>query len=87
MIIDEKYILKELKKEDLYFEDSVRGWESYHLVHTDKGGYTENELEFNILKDGSFSIDSERESYGIYLYSEQVKHLQMVLDEIKKMEQ
>lgn len=51
----------------------------------DLGGYMENEVEFYINKDGSFSIVTSGE-YGVYLYPQQVEHLRIALQELDEVQ-
>jgi hypothetical protein len=75
-----KWIFKKLDKKELYSEDMVDGYRSYKLVHTDEGGYTENELNFYFYSDGDIAINCYNSESGfISLYPEQVEHFKEFL--------
>jgi hypothetical protein len=70
-----KYLFKELDKEDLYSEDMLKGFRSWRVIHNDEGGWTENDVQFYLYKDGSITMSEQRSESATYLYPDQVEHL------------
>lgn len=69
-----KFMKKHLTNEDLSNEDIIKGLRNWYVIHTDTGGYSENEVEFWMYIDGTLSIISDRE-YGVRLQPEQIDAL------------
>ena len=63
----------------------IRSFRSWEVIHHDNGGYTDNEVEFNIYKDGMICIDGKRDF--TFLYPAQIEHLKFVLAELAKLEE
>jgi hypothetical protein len=60
--ISKKFIRKELEPKDFTHKDAVRVIRCWWVIHTDFGGYTENELDFHLWKDGSIAISGARDA-------------------------
>ncbi len=74
-----KFICQRLEPKDYTHEDSYCEYKTWYVIHTDYGGYTENELNISLLINGELSCWSDREGFGCYLYKEQVELLTHIL--------
>lgn len=51
-----KFISKELAEKDFTHKDAVRAVRCWFVIHTDTGGYTENDITFHRFCDGGITI-------------------------------
>ncbi len=54
-----KTITKVIEKKDYTHKEAIKAWKSWVVVHTDWGGYTEDELELYLWADGSMTISDD----------------------------
>ena len=82
MTDESKFLTKKLEGKELYSEEMNKGYKSWKVVHTDYGGYTENELSIYRYKDGSISMSAgDSENGFVYFCPEQVSFLIKTLNE------
>ncbi len=77
---DRKLIIQKLESKDFTHKDSYCEYKTWYVIHTDYGGYTENDIHISLSKDGDLSFWGDRE--GCYLYKEQVALVKDILNEI-----
>lgn len=58
-----RFVSRELDKKDFTHQDAVRAIRCWFVVHTDYGGYVENDFTFHRWEDGSITI-SENDGNG-----------------------
>lgn len=73
-----KWMVKELDKKDLYSEDMTVGYKFWKLIHTDDGGYTENEIRLYVFENGAISFSGDNDGAHIYFYPEQAEQLKTI---------
>jgi hypothetical protein len=70
--------LERVPVEEHVHKDSAAEFKSYRY-HGDEKGYEDTTVEINFYNDGAVSFSEEGTDKFIYLYSEQVKHLKIIL--------
>lgn len=78
-----KFMFGKLEKKDFYTADVIEGYRIWKVIHTDEGGYTENDLRIYVHKDGSVSISGDGDGEFVYIYPEHVKYLKDILNNIE----
>ncbi len=73
------FLQKELTGKDLYSEDIVRGYKMWTVVHTETGGYSENELNIYFHEDGSIFLSEEGGDGSISLSPKQLEYFKKLL--------
>lgn len=61
------FIKEELELKDFTHKDAIRAVRCWWVVHTKWGGYTENELDFHLWKDGSIAISGNGDGQFIMI--------------------
>jgi hypothetical protein len=79
-----KWTYEKLGEKDLYSKDMVCGYSFWKLVHTDKGGYNENEVNVYWHEDGAISFSRDGDGAFVYFYPEQFKQLLMALNNFEE---
>ena len=51
-----KFLHKTIEKKDFTHKDAVRAERFWIVVHTDEGGYTENDFTVHVWSNGDFTI-------------------------------
>lgn len=76
---EKKFMQKELAKADFTHRDAKKAFRFWIVVHTDEGGYMENDYTVHIWENGDFTIsDNDGESF-ISLHGEIAKAIIDVL--------
>jgi hypothetical protein len=77
--MSKKFVRRELKKENFTHPDAIRVVRAWWVVHTDTGGYTEDELDFHLWKDGSITISDTNDDQFISISGEMLDILRDLL--------
>jgi len=75
-----KFIVKHLNAKETDNANIVKEVRCWYVIHTDTGGYSENEVEFTLYVDGTFAVGGESERYSVFLLPEQVELLRKFLN-------
>ena len=63
---------KERKKKDFTHEDAIRAVRCWFVIHTDTGGYTENEFTFHRFADGGITISEDDGDGFLYFHDKEI---------------
>lgn len=69
--MDKKFIKKELQHKDFTHKDAIRAVSCWWVIHTDTGGYTENEFDFHLWADGSIAISGRGDGQFISIHDKE----------------
>lgn len=78
---EKKFIKRELEKKDFTHKDAIRAVKCWYVVHTDLGGYTEDELDFHLWENGAIAISGN--SDGQFIMIEDQKTLDILREFLK----
>lgn len=76
---EKKLIFKELEKKDFTHADAVRAVRVWNVIHTEQGGYTEDDFTFHLFPDGEITISSNDSDGFISMRPEIANVLKTVL--------
>lgn len=76
---ESKWIVKELDKKDFTHPDAIRAVKIWRVVHTDYGGYTDNEIDFHVFPDGHIAVSGNGDGQFIFLDVPQVELLKTLI--------
>jgi hypothetical protein len=79
-----RWMYEKLGEKELYSKDMVCGYSFWKLVHTDHGGYNENEVSVYWHSDGAISFSGDGDGAFIYLYPEQAKQVLLAMHNYKE---